>query len=153
MPGCSRELPFQRICKISGETKIEITSHNHGSVENGCISNLSFLSCRVIFALNHDYLGERVSNKGFVFSGTFWLSTALFLMLLSFRFHSAKRLREDPPSHLKPIKHRSPLISAVKSSQAFSPSQDKLFTPHARGGNFWYQVFTLLGNISRATSF
>ena len=103
-------------------------------MENGCISNLSFLSCRVIFALNHDYLGERVvSNQGFVFSGTFWLSTALFLMLLSFRFHSAKRLREDPPSHLKPIKHRSPLISAVKSSQAFSPSQDKLFTPHARG--------------------
>ncbi len=25
------------------------SSHNHGSVENGCISNISVLSCRVIF--------------------------------------------------------------------------------------------------------
>ena len=31
------------------------SSHNHGSVENGCISNIRFLSFRVIFVLNHDY--------------------------------------------------------------------------------------------------
>ena len=30
------------------------SSHNHGSVENGCISNISFLSFRVIFHF-HDY--------------------------------------------------------------------------------------------------
>ncbi len=30
------------------------SSHNHGSVENGCISNINFLSLRAIFHL-HDY--------------------------------------------------------------------------------------------------
>ena len=38
------------------------SSHNHGSVENDCISNISFLSFRVVF---HEtmIMGERVKNK------------------------------------------------------------------------------------------
>ena len=31
------------------------TSHNHGSVENGCISKIGFLSFRVSFSTEHDY--------------------------------------------------------------------------------------------------
>ena len=38
------------------------SSHNHGSVEKGCISNISFLSFRVIFHF-HDY-GRKVRYMG-----------------------------------------------------------------------------------------
>ena len=45
------------------------SSHNHVSVENGCNSNISFLSFRVIFHWTHGFMGERV------FSNTFGLET------------------------------------------------------------------------------
>ena len=44
------------------------SSHNHGSVENGCISNISFLSFRVIFHI-HEY-GRK--NKDLLCGGVFF---------------------------------------------------------------------------------
>ena len=43
------------------------SSQNYGSVENGCISNIRFLSTRVIFHWTM-IMGERVTKKGFRWS-------------------------------------------------------------------------------------
>ena len=53
---------------IKYSCKIYPSSHNHGSVENGCISNMSCLSFRLIFLL-HDYLTG--GFKHFLFSSLF----------------------------------------------------------------------------------
>ena len=41
-------------CGMQYSKSMYPSSHNHGSVENGCISNISFLSFRVVFHFN-DY--------------------------------------------------------------------------------------------------
>ena len=53
------------------------SSHHHGSVENGCISNMSFLSFRVIFHRTMT-MGERVISKMPSIDDLFWCPVIWF---------------------------------------------------------------------------
>ena len=54
------------------------SSHNHGSVKNGCISNISFLSFRAVF-----HMGERVTCYPWTLT---WVHNSLEVWFRSFSF-------------------------------------------------------------------